>query len=162
MATISQELKGEKSLTSLQSVIQLCILNSADWRFKKKQWNFSLCFSDRVKVQLEYSCYGNIYVRLNGTIHTVCSDGMTNEAQKMMGKLVCQQLNCGKMVGVSPGSDVKNVLLRQVDCSGQEDSLWECLARYGPSQPCQSTATVSCAGEPCPCWDIAQISSFLS
>ncbi|KAL6459203.1 hypothetical protein MHYP_G00326750 [Metynnis hypsauchen] len=106
----------------------------------------SVICSNRVKVELEFSCYGNIYVRLNDTVHTVCSDGMTEEAQERMGELVCQQLNCGKILNVSRGSEVQNVLLKQVDCSGQEDSLWECLARYWPGQPCQSTARVSCAG----------------
>ncbi|KAL7884674.1 hypothetical protein AOLI_G00074440 [Acnodon oligacanthus] len=73
---------------------------------------------------------------------------MTEEAQSRMGAVVCQQLNCGKILVVSQGPEVQNMLLRQVDCSGQEDSLWECLARYGPG-PCQSTARVSCAGNPC-------------
>ena len=127
-------LKGEKSLTSLQSVnysyafwIQL-----TDIAKENRQWNFTLCFSDRVKVELEFGCYGNIYVVLNETRHTVCSDGMTEEAQQRMGEVVCQQLNCGKLLTVSQGSKVQKGLLRQVDCSGQEDSLWECLARYGP------------------------------
>ncbi|KAL6459204.1 hypothetical protein MHYP_G00326760 [Metynnis hypsauchen] len=105
-----------------------------------------LTCTDRVKVELEFSCYGNVYVRLNDTVHTVCSDGMTKEAQERMGEVVCQQLNCGEILSVSWGSELQDVLLRQVDCSGQEDSLWECLARYGPGQPCQSTARVSCAG----------------
>ncbi|XP_037391526.1 scavenger receptor cysteine-rich type 1 protein M160 [Pygocentrus nattereri] len=111
---------------------------------QRKGSEICLTCTDRVKVELEYSCYGNIYVRLNDTIHTVCSDGMTEEAQRRMGKVVCQQLNCGKLLTISQGYKVQNGLLRQVDCSGQEDTLWECLARYGPG-PCQSTARVSCA-----------------
>ncbi|KAL7884672.1 hypothetical protein AOLI_G00074420 [Acnodon oligacanthus] len=99
---------------------------------------------DRVKVELEFGCHGNIYLRLNETPHSVCTDGMTLEAQRNMGKVVCQQLNCGKLLTTSQGSKVQNGLLRQVDCSGQEDSLWECFARYGPGL-CQSTARVSCA-----------------
>ncbi|KAL6459207.1 hypothetical protein MHYP_G00326790 [Metynnis hypsauchen] len=102
-----------------------------------------LTCTDRVKVELEFSCYGNIYVRLNGTRHYVCTNGMTEEAQQRMGEVVCQQLNCGKLLTISRGSKVQNGLLKKVDCSGQEDSLWECLATFGLGR-CQSTARVSC------------------
>ncbi|XP_072536916.1 scavenger receptor cysteine-rich type 1 protein M130 [Salminus brasiliensis] len=104
-----------------------------------------LTCTDRVKVMLKNSCFGEIYVSVNNTNHTVCSDSLNADEQNRIGNVVCKQLGCEKLLTASAGSWTNNhERLSQLDCSGIEDSLWECLAKHEPVGSCTAT-TVSCA-----------------
>ncbi|KAI4885334.1 hypothetical protein NFI96_001848 [Prochilodus magdalenae] len=107
--------------------------------------NTCLTCADKVKVELENKCYGNVYVNLNETRQTVCYDGLREWELSAMGRVVCQELKCGTLLTVSHGAKGQNGLLSKVDCSGEEESLWHCLAKYERSQSCSSTR-VACTG----------------
>ena len=100
-------------------------------------------------MELENKCYGNVYVNLNETRQTVCYDGLSEEELRRMGNVVCRELKCGTLLTVSHGDEGQNGLLSKVDCSGEEESLWHCLAKYERSQSCSSTR-VACTGNSCP------------
>ncbi|MCJ8734728.1 hypothetical protein PDJAM_G00238690 [Pangasius djambal] len=105
--------------------------------------------SDRVKVQLGKSgekpsaCYGDIYLSVNGSQHAVCVDATSS--YKNVGEVVCQELQCGMPLSVLQGSQLHQAQISQVECYGQEKSLWECIHKHGTVGSCQ-TISIICSG----------------
>ncbi|KAB5567211.1 hypothetical protein PHYPO_G00230190 [Pangasianodon hypophthalmus] len=105
--------------------------------------------SDRVKVQLGKSgekppaCYGDIYVSVNGSQHAVCIDATSSNVN--VGEVVCQELQCGTPLSVLQSSKLQQDQISQVECHGQEKSLWECLHKRGTVGSCR-TINIICSG----------------
>ncbi|XP_023648784.1 T-cell differentiation antigen CD6-like isoform X2 [Paramormyrops kingsleyae] len=84
----------------------------------------------------EDRCTGRVELRSAGQWGTVCDDGWDMQA----GHVVCAQLGCGYALNVTgqdglfkPGSGP--IHLDDVNCTGTERSLWNCLASHH-SQDC--------------------------
>ncbi|XP_048065757.1 scavenger receptor cysteine-rich type 1 protein M160 isoform X2 [Megalobrama amblycephala] len=86
-------------------------------------------------------CFGDVSFLVNGSDYGVCFG-----EHKNLGKVVCRELGCGEVVDViktqTPSS--RNGLLSIVECQGNEESLWHCLANRD-KKLCPTT-TVICAG----------------
>ncbi|RXN12416.1 scavenger receptor cysteine-rich type 1 M160-like protein [Labeo rohita] len=83
---------------------------------------------DNVKLRnFTETCYGDVSIDVNGTNYGVCYSDQT-QSRKKMGAVVCRELGCGEVLDVKQGSSVPNGLLSNVDCQGDEESLWHCLA----------------------------------
>ncbi|XP_062854872.1 scavenger receptor cysteine-rich type 1 protein M160 [Trichomycterus rosablanca] len=103
--------------------------------------------SDHVKVELlPEKCFGEINIRVNDSSHAVCSGIMNNMniSNAPLAQVVCQELGCGNVLTMLPGTKVTNGLLSHVDCHGQEKSLWECLHKQGKVNSCQ-TINIACS-----------------
>ncbi|XP_034393319.1 scavenger receptor cysteine-rich type 1 protein M130 [Cyclopterus lumpus] len=116
---------------------------------KKHGDGTNLTCSDDVKVVLMDNnnnpsrCYGAVHVAVNGTRWPVCSSTWTNEDAKV----VCSELGCGSVFSKSTRPKEWGIM-DNVQCSGQESSLWHCRAKRDHSPfPCtKSTAAyVVCA-----------------
>ncbi|XP_049342167.1 scavenger receptor cysteine-rich type 1 protein M160 [Astyanax mexicanus] len=102
---------------------------------------------DRVKVELSNKRFGDLYVKVNETPKLVCSGDLTETEQKQIGTVVCKQLGFGKLLEISTGKTTsQGEQLYQVDCTGEEDSLWDCLKRQ-PTGVCRSSKVVCAALE---------------
>lgn len=107
--------------------------------------NFAV-FTDRVKLQnFTTECFGDVSIAVNGIKYEVCySDQDSIESRKKMGAMVCRELGCGEMLRVKKGSFTSNGFLSNVDCQGDERSLWHCLAIHEKKQ-CWGTKVI-CSG----------------
>ncbi|KAM6966207.1 uncharacterized protein LKV04_018700 isoform 3-T3 [Tautogolabrus adspersus] len=82
-------------------------------------------------------CSGRVEMFYNSDWGTVCDDEWDlNEAD-----VVCRQLNCGRALSAPKeaffGEGTGHILLDEVDCSGNEASLIECLAREMGKHDCK-------------------------
>ncbi|XP_052420252.1 scavenger receptor cysteine-rich type 1 protein M160 [Carassius gibelio] len=111
-----------------------------------KGTNILTC-SDRVKLQnFTADCFGDVSIAVNGIIYGVCySDQDSIQSRKKMGAMVCRELGCGEILRVKKGSFTSNGFLSNVDCQGDERSLWHCLAIH-EKQTCTGT-NVICSEE---------------
>ncbi|KAK7145628.1 hypothetical protein R3I93_013384 [Phoxinus phoxinus] len=100
-----------------------------------------LTCSDNVKLlNFTSKCFGDVNVRVNGSDYGVCY----SKSNIRLGERVCKELGCGGLLDEKEGRDISNGLLSDVECLGDEASLWHCLAKHEKKQ-CRST-TVICAG----------------
>ncbi|KTG31847.1 hypothetical protein cypCar_00027801, partial [Cyprinus carpio] len=87
-------------------------------------------FTDSVKLHnFTTECFGDVSIDVNGTYYGVCYSNLDSiQSREKMGAVVCRELGCGDIVRVKQGSSDSNGLLSNVDCQGDERSLWHCLA----------------------------------
>ncbi|XP_043102262.1 scavenger receptor cysteine-rich type 1 protein M160 isoform X1 [Puntigrus tetrazona] len=87
----------------------------------------TLTCSDTVKLNnFTAQCFGDVSFSVNGVNYEVCySDSI--QSQKKLGTVVCRELGCGDMVRVQKGAGTTG-FLSDVECQGDEPSLWHCLA----------------------------------
>ncbi|KFU92722.1 Deleted in malignant brain tumors 1 protein, partial [Chaetura pelagica] len=92
-------------------------------------------------------CAGRVEVLHNGTWGTVCDDGWGPPE----GRVVCQQLGCGEVLSVAPGTrygeGTGQIWLDEVNCTGKEKNLLECPARPWGEHNCNhlEDASVECS-----------------
>jgi hypothetical protein len=92
-----------------------------------------------------------VEVFYNGTWGTVCDDSwdLTDA------KVVCQQLDCGEALSAPAQSyfdgGTGHIMLDGVQCSGNEDKVWQCTHNGWFAHNCghQEDASVICSGEHC-------------
>ncbi len=108
--------------------------------------NYICVHTDSVKLNnFTSECFGDVSIDVNGANYQVCySDQDSNQSREKMGAVVCRELRCGKVLAVKKGSSTSNGLLSNVECQGDEQSLWHCLAIH-KKKPCIRT-NVICSG----------------
>ncbi|XP_042585217.1 antigen WC1.1-like [Cyprinus carpio] len=110
--------------------------------FTKANGTNRLTCSDRVKLHnFTSECFGDVSIDVNGTNYGVC---YSDQSREKMGAVVCRELGCGDIVRVKQGSSDSNGFLSNVDCQGDERSLWHCLAIRKKKQ-CLGTKVI-CSG----------------
>ncbi|XP_042586337.1 antigen WC1.1-like [Cyprinus carpio] len=114
--------------------------------FTKANGNNRLTCSDSVKLHnFTTECFGDVSIDVNGTYYGVCYSNLDSiQSREKMGAVVCRELGCGDIVRVKQGSSDSNGLLSNVDCQGDERSLWHCLAIREKKQ-CLGTKVI-CSG----------------
>ncbi|KAA0714331.1 Antigen WC1.1 [Triplophysa tibetana] len=100
-----------------------------------------LTCQDDVKLRnFTSACFGPVVVVVNGSDLGVCySDTLSHN----LGKVVCRELKCGEVFGVKQGRLIERGWLSNVECKGDEESLFHCPAKHQITK-CQS-ATVICS-----------------
>lgn len=103
-------------------------------------------FTDNVWLRnFTSKCFGDVYVVVNGAEYGVCYPDLSQDLLHQLGKVVCRELGCGEVKDVKKGSFIRNNgLLSNVECQGDEKSLWHCLARH-EHKSCDATR-VTCSG----------------
>ncbi|KFZ62042.1 Deleted in malignant brain tumors 1 protein, partial [Antrostomus carolinensis] len=93
-------------------------------------------------------CAGRVEVFHNGTWGTVCDDGWGSPE----GQVVCRQLGCGTLLSVAPGArygeGTGQIWLDEVNCTGNEDNIFDCRASAWGDNNCfhGEDAGVICSG----------------
>ncbi|XP_051760405.1 scavenger receptor cysteine-rich type 1 protein M160 isoform X2 [Ctenopharyngodon idella] len=115
--------------------------------------NLRLTCSDNVKLRnFKSKCFGEVVFDVNNnSTYGVCfSESYRDLSQNLsrnLGKVVCRELGCGEVLDVKQTQYpmMSNAgMLSNVECWGDEVSLWHCLANRENKQ-CPTT-TVTCAG----------------
>ncbi|XP_073723496.1 scavenger receptor cysteine-rich type 1 protein M160 [Misgurnus anguillicaudatus] len=84
-----------------------------------------LTCSGNVSLSKLTGCFGSVYVNVNGAEHGVCFNDFKSDK---LGTVVCRELGCGELKDVKPGKWITNGWLSNIECQGDEESLWHCLA----------------------------------
>ncbi|CAM4718502.1 unnamed protein product [Leuciscus chuanchicus] len=98
------------------------------------------CSADVKLRNFTSTCFGTVSVSVNGFNYGVCY----SKSNKGLGEQVCKELGCGGVLSEEEGSVLTEGLLTNVECLGDETSLWHCLAKHEKKR-CKPT-TVICAG----------------
>lgn len=99
-------------------------------------------FADDVKLRnFTSACFGSVDVVVNAVNRGVC---YSHTLSRNLGKVVCRELKCGEVLDVIQGSWIKSGWLSNVECQGDEESLWHCLAKHENTE-CHSTKVI-CSG----------------
>ncbi|NWT47995.1 DMBT1 protein, partial [Rissa tridactyla] len=82
-------------------------------------------------------CAGRLELLFAGTWGSVCAEGWDPAAARVL----CRQLACGRPRFVpapcgSTAAGAPPVVLRQVQCTGQEPALEHCILQPGHPSPC--------------------------
>ncbi|CAM4591980.1 unnamed protein product [Lepidochelys olivacea] len=89
-------------------------------------------------------CSSRVEVHYSGSWGTVCDDAWdTNDAE-----VVCRQLGCGHAMNARFGEGSGSVLLDDVQCRGNESSLWQCSHQGWGTHKCahHEDTSVICSG----------------
>ncbi|KAM8754641.1 scavenger receptor cysteine-rich type 1 protein M130 [Acanthopagrus schlegelii] len=104
--------------------------------------------SDKISVTLmsnSTKCYGEVHINKNGSYYPVCA----TDWSKKDADVVCEELQCGKVISTEKRQRRDNKptkgIMDNVECSGNESSLWHCKAKRDNIQ-CSANAFVVCAG----------------
>ncbi|XP_030641025.1 scavenger receptor cysteine-rich type 1 protein M130 [Chanos chanos] len=108
--------------------------------------NVMLTCTDHVKPVLmtkgtETKCYGNIFVKQRNSKTLGVCFGSSKEKAEKLGKVVCGELGCGEVVFTGQGEITQSGWMSNVQCQGQEASMWHCLAKHERrrAKRCQTT-----------------------
>ncbi|TRY72798.1 hypothetical protein DNTS_009501, partial [Danionella cerebrum] len=105
--------------------------------------NILMC-SDTITLRnFTSKCFGEVFVVVNDTEFGVCS-ASDQTLSRQLGVVVCRELACGEVLDVKAGRVVSNGLLSNVECQGDEEFLWQCLAKR-ERKHC-NVITVVCSG----------------
>uniref|UniRef100_A0A250YM22 Scavenger receptor cysteine-rich type 1 protein M130 n=1 Tax=Castor canadensis TaxID=51338 RepID=A0A250YM22_CASCN len=122
---------------------------SSPWKQKlasPSEETWIMC-DNKIRLQEGHTdCSGRVEVWHEGSWGTVCDDSWDlNDAQ-----VVCRQLGCGKAMTALKeaafGQGTGPIWLNEVNCTGDESSLWECPARPWSQSNCghKEDAAVEC------------------
>ncbi|CAL8278892.1 unnamed protein product [Boreogadus saida] len=101
-----------------------------------------LTCSDNIKIVLENVTFGKILVDGPMGKMPVCA----SEWKHVNSKVVCKELGFGEVIDTSFTIKTTKAILDKVTCSGDEESLWDCTAKYSKAkhQPCNNVTSVIC------------------
>ncbi|XP_032375668.1 scavenger receptor cysteine-rich type 1 protein M160 [Etheostoma spectabile] len=90
------------------------------------------------------NCYGEVHIQKNDENLAVCGNPWSEDNAKV----VCKELNCGNVISyeakTSHGTKIR--IMDNVNCKGNEASLWHCRAKhYNSRVQCSSVAYIVCA-----------------
>uniref|UniRef100_A0A9J7WY93 Si:dkey-8e10.2 n=1 Tax=Cyprinus carpio carpio TaxID=630221 RepID=A0A9J7WY93_CYPCA len=98
-----------------------------------------LTCSDTVKLRnFTKKCFGAVSIDVNGTNYRVCYRDLTLSLR--MGAVVCRELGCGKVLHVQENQFLNDLMIN-VECQGDEKSLWHCLVNRETKQ-CMGTKVI--------------------
>ncbi|CAM4595019.1 unnamed protein product [Caretta caretta] len=127
------KLKEENDLESLAPI-----------RCAKRRMAMSVQNTSLRLVNGQDGCSSRVEFHYSGSWGTVCDDAWdTNDAE-----VVCRQLGCGQAMNARFGEGSGSVLLDDVQCRGNESSLWQCSHQGWGTHKCahHEDASVICSG----------------
>uniref|UniRef100_A0A8C2KG13 Si:dkey-8e10.2 n=1 Tax=Cyprinus carpio TaxID=7962 RepID=A0A8C2KG13_CYPCA len=111
----------------------------SDGNFTNHNGTNILTCSDTVKLRnFTKKCFGAVSIDVNGTNYRVCYSDLTLSLR--MGVVVCQELGCGKVLHVQQNQFLTDRKIN-VECQGDEKSLWHCLVKNETKQ-CMGTKVI--------------------